>query len=207
MSPRPSVEEERREAVLAATCGLITELGYSRVRIADIAERVGISTGTVHYYFDTKDDLLEETFRYAVRQARRRSERALDGVDDPWERLVALLRTHLPRGDARREWLLWIQLWSEALAQPSLRKLNEESYASWVELVESIVQEGQDRGAFRAVDAHAFTLRLLTMLDGLVIQHVMGSTDVTLGGIHELLVGFARAELLAGEPSRPERRP
>ncbi len=84
MSPRPSVEAERREDVLRATWELITEIGYRRVRIADIAARTGTSTGIIHYYFETKEDVLDAAFRYAVEDAHRRSEEALVGIDDPW---------------------------------------------------------------------------------------------------------------------------
>ena len=91
MSPRPSVELRRREDVLRATWELIAEVGHGRVRMVDIARRVGTSTATIHYYFKTKDDVLAETFRFAVADARRRSEAALVGIDDPWDRLTAVL--------------------------------------------------------------------------------------------------------------------
>jgi AcrR family transcriptional regulator len=66
MSPRPSVEERRREEVLRATWELIAEVGYGRVRVADIADRVGVSTGTIHYYFETKEDVLDAAIRGGV---------------------------------------------------------------------------------------------------------------------------------------------
>lgn len=197
MSPRPSVEEQRREEVLQATLELITEVGYGRVRVADIAERVGMSTGTIHYYFDTKEDVLDAAFRFAVSVSQRLSEDAVAGIDDPWDRLVALVDAHLPHADGRTEWLIWLQLWNEASVRPSLRALNDESYGRWVERVESIVGEGQDGGTFRPIDAHDFVLRLLTMMDGLVIQVLMGSVEVDVAHLRELLLGFARRELLA----------
>jgi AcrR family transcriptional regulator len=197
MSPRPSVEEQRREEVLQATLELITEVGYGRVRVADIAERVGMSTGTIHYYFATKEDVLDAAFRFAVAASRRRSEEAIAGIDDPWDQLKALVDAHLPHADGRTEWLIWLQLWNEASVRPRLRALNDESYGEWIERVESIVREGQDSGTFRPIDAHDFVLRLLTMMDGLVIQVLMGSVEVDVAHLRKLLLGFARRELLA----------
>jgi AcrR family transcriptional regulator len=186
MSPRPSVEEQRREEVLQATLELITEVGYGRVRVADIAERVGMSTGTIHYYFATKEDVLDAAFRFAVAASRRRSEEAIAGIDDPWDQLKALVDAHLPHADGRTEWLIWLQLWNEASVRPRLRALNDESYGEW-----------QDSGTFRPIDAHDFVLRLLTMMDGLVIQVLMGSVEVDVAHLRKLLLGFARRELLA----------
>ncbi|MDQ4027821.1 MAG: TetR family transcriptional regulator, partial [Actinomycetota bacterium] len=57
MSPRPSVEEQRRKEILEAACAAIAERGFAAVRISDIAARAGTSTGTVHYYFASKDDV------------------------------------------------------------------------------------------------------------------------------------------------------
>lgn len=198
MSPRPSVEAERREGALNATWELITEVGYGRVRVSDIAERVGASTGTIHYYFPTKEDLLDAAFRFAVEDAHRRSEHALAGLDDPWERFTALLDAHLPRGAVKKEWLIWLQLWNEAAVRPSLRALNETYYGRWLDLVEDIVRDGQRRKVFRATNARDFVVRFLTMMDGLVIQLTMDSTEVDLERLHELLLGFAREELLEG---------
>ncbi len=196
MSPRPSVEAERREEVLAATWALITERGADGVRIADIAERVGSSTGTIHYYFETRQDVLDAAFRFAVADSRRRSEEALAGHTDPWSRLVALLEAHMPRGEVRKEWLIWLQLWSEASVRPKLRALNEENYRNWIDLVETIVRDGQRESQFQPVDARAFATQLLTMMDGLVIQVTMDSAEVDLARLRELLLGFARGQLL-----------
>lgn len=196
MSPRPSVEAERREEVLRATWALLTERGLAQVRVADIAARVGVSTGPVHYYFRTKNELLEATFRFVVAQARLASEAALAGKDDPWGRLVAVLDAHMPEGSAHAEWVLWLQLWNEALVTPALRALDRESYDGWLALVEGIVRDGQERGAFRPVPPHDFVLRLLTMMDGLVIQHTMDSAEITLPRLRELLLGFARDQLI-----------
>lgn len=196
MSPRPSVELRRREDVLLATWELIAEVGHARVRMVDIARRVGTSTATIHYYFKTKDDVLAETFRFAVADARRRSEAALVGIDDPWGRLTAVLEAHLPRQKVAKEWLIWLELWNEARIQPSLRTLNARAYGHWIDLVEGIVRDGQERGVFRPVPSHDFVLRLLTMMDGIAIQHAMGSRQVTVTHARELLLGFAREQLL-----------
>jgi len=195
MSPRPSVEAERREDVLNATWELITEVGYGRVRIADIAARTGTSTGIIHYYFETKEDVLDAAFRFAVDDAHRRSEEALAGIDDPWKRLNALLDAHFPVGEGKKEWLIWLQLWNEAAVRPRLRALNEVYYGRWIDLVEGIVRDGQQRGVFRSVEPRSFAVRLLTMMDGLVIQLTMGSSEVGIDRFRDLLIGFAREQL------------
>ena len=185
------------------TWELIIEVGPASVRIADIAARTGTSTATVHYYFKTKSEVLEETFRYAVEESRRRSEAALEGVQDPWDRLVALIDAQLPQGHGRRAWALWLQLWSEALVDASLRTLNQEAYQRWADLMESIVRDGQHSGRFREIPAGDFVIRLLTMMDGLAIQMLMDADEIDVERSRRLLLGFVQDQLGAPESARP----
>ena len=56
--------DSRREQMLRAALEVIAERGYADTRIADVAERIGISPALVIYYFKTKDQLLTESIRY-----------------------------------------------------------------------------------------------------------------------------------------------
>ena len=62
--------------MLHAALEVISARGYADTRIADVAERAGVSPALVIYYFKTKDQLLTEAIRhyedtwYAVGQNR-----------------------------------------------------------------------------------------------------------------------------------------
>ena len=53
----PPADGRRRELVLAAY-QLIAESGLEELRTRDIAAKVGINISTLHYYFETKEDLI-----------------------------------------------------------------------------------------------------------------------------------------------------
>ncbi|HEV2240760.1 MAG TPA: TetR family transcriptional regulator, partial [Streptosporangiaceae bacterium] len=59
------IADHRREQMLRAALEVIAERGYADTRIADVAERTGISPALVIYYFKTKDQLLTEAIRYS----------------------------------------------------------------------------------------------------------------------------------------------
>ena len=46
--------EERRTEILDVTCQVVIERGFAATRIADIAHKLGVSTGLIHYHFDSK---------------------------------------------------------------------------------------------------------------------------------------------------------
>ncbi len=58
-SIRTAQGDERRRALIQATYHLIAEKGVGGLRIHDVATRVGVNNATLHYYFPTKDSLLQ----------------------------------------------------------------------------------------------------------------------------------------------------
>src|SRR5580704_10522229 len=54
-SPRSA--DKKRELAMHAISSL-AELGFARINLRDVAQRSGVSLGVIHYYFDSKTDLL-----------------------------------------------------------------------------------------------------------------------------------------------------
>jgi transcriptional regulator BetI-like protein len=75
--------------------------------------------------------------------------------------------------------------------------VHNEFYARWRDTVVRIVRRGLRQGVFRDVDAEQVALRLTALTDGLAIQVLTGSPDVSVTVMRELLVDFARRELLS----------
>ena len=63
---RKASVEERRNEILETTCLVVIERGFAATRVIDVAQRLGVSTGLIHYHFDSKDHLLAEAFEYAA---------------------------------------------------------------------------------------------------------------------------------------------
>ena len=67
---RTRKSEETRERLLDAAAKVFRDKGYAGARLADIAERAGMHTPGVYYYFPSKEDLVEEVLRVGVARAR-----------------------------------------------------------------------------------------------------------------------------------------
>ena len=179
--PRPSVEAERREQILAAACDAVAEMGFKSLRIADVARRAGTSTGTVHYYFDTKTELMRAAFEWNFTRSLERRRHLLHEQEDPLQRLRSFVESYIP-GDEEtvRAWRVWAELWVEALHDTELQELNEQVYGEWRRLVAGIVRDGQDAGLFRDEDPVLVANALIGMIDGLALQVLLGSRSMTL---------------------------
>ncbi len=66
MGVRKEQKEARRNEILAAGLDLFIRRGYSSTKINDIAKYVGMSTGLLFHYFESKETLYEELIRNGI---------------------------------------------------------------------------------------------------------------------------------------------
>ena len=59
METRKEQKERRRQEILQAGLELFVTRGYAATKIADIAKKVGMSTGLLFHYFESKEKLYE----------------------------------------------------------------------------------------------------------------------------------------------------
>jgi AcrR family transcriptional regulator len=178
---RASVEAERREQILSAACEVVSELGFKSLRVADVATRAGPSTGTVHYYFATKTDLMHAAFEWNFARSLDRRRPLLDEHADPRARLRAFVESYLPVDEVTvKAWHVWAELWVEALHDQDLQELNEQVYGEWRRLVAGIIRDGQDAGVFRQDDPVLAANGLIGMIDGLALQVLLSSRSMTI---------------------------
>src|SRR5438132_12936445 len=89
LKPRAPTElpGPKRDALLRAAIDVFAERGYFNAQVADVARAAGVAAGTVYLYFRSKDDLLISIFERGMREALAETKAAIDGLDDPGERL------------------------------------------------------------------------------------------------------------------------
>ncbi len=190
--------DHRREQMLRAALDVIADRGYADTRIADVAERTGISPALVIYYFKTKDQLLAEAIRYAedgwyVEGQRRMS--ALPTSAARIEEIVAM--TCLPEADTESHdsWVLWLDFWALAARSPQVASLRQKADERWRELIVSLVRSGQEAGEFRPVDPDDFAILLSALLDGMAIQIALADPAVDPARAFELSMRFISGQL------------
>src|SRR5882724_1134431 len=100
-SPRPHGRRsadgdttDLREAILAATAGLLADRPFGDLAVGDILAAAGVSRGSFYFYFDSKHDVLAELVRRAVARGHAAAAPWLAVPADP----VAALRTGITAG-------------------------------------------------------------------------------------------------------------
>jgi AcrR family transcriptional regulator len=93
----PSKSEATRRAILHAAAGLFRQRGYAAVSLRDIAEAVGMKTGSLYYHFDSKESLVEEILTLGTQgafEASRAAVEALGEAADPVDKLEQVVLAH-----------------------------------------------------------------------------------------------------------------
>jgi AcrR family transcriptional regulator len=186
---------ERLEQILEAACRAILERGFPAPRIADIAAAARVSTGTVHYYFSTRDEVLVAALKWASARLFRRVEEP--GDESAAARLGHLLSVAVPYpGPAREEYVLWIELWLRVLHQPDLLPQCEAISEQWHGYFHDIVRRGAEQGEFAtAGEPDVVAERLVAFIDGLGFETALGYRWTSPERMHERLVEFAAQQL------------
>lgn len=198
--------DQRREQMLHAALEVISARGYADTRIADVAERAGVSPALVIYYFKTKDQLLTEAIRYyednwyAVGQSRMAR---LKSAPERLEEFVAM--SCLPEADPEpaNSSQLWLDFWAQAARNAEVAGVRQKSDERWRSVISTLVQEGQEAREFGPVDPATFALYLSTLLDGLTIQIALNDPVVDSLRAFELSMQFVSDQLgFAWKPGR-----
>ena len=200
-------DQGRRRAQLgAAARELLLEHGALGLRVKDIAQRAGISSSAVLYYYPDLDDLVLEVSRDAMsRYAERRAE-AIRGIADPVAQLRVAIGLGVPTGPDDEDSRLLYELDAMTGASKLFATLSAAFFDRQVMLYEHVLERGADSGAF-ALESDPTTVArgLVALEDGLGLQVVLGHPEVDAAAGEAVLVAWASAatgvDLAAYEPA------
>src|SRR6476646_4259352 len=83
--------EDRPAQIIEAAFQVFGECGLANARLQDIAERAGVSKGTIYLYFPNKEELFREMIRRTVVSAIERAEQVVTR-GTPTAQLLASMR-------------------------------------------------------------------------------------------------------------------
>jgi AcrR family transcriptional regulator len=186
-SRREEQSAARVDEFLATALDLFAERNFASVTIKDIAERLGVNTALIYYYFDSKTDLFRATIEYAVAGAFE-NVRALDNKSaDPPTIIAAWLSNHVNKyAEIHRFVKIALDFRGAHEGDPDIANTIESFYVEERKLISKIIREGIKQGLFKPVDPTRMAQFISTYLDGCMVRSVI-LTDFDLeGAVHDL---------------------
>ena len=155
MPRKPATEEQRREVrrrIRRAAAEVYAEKGAIGVSVRAIAERAGVSTGTLYGYYESLGELMRSLWAGPVAKASEGLEEIAKANPDPRERIRALLEAYaefaLENRDVFRGALLFVR--PQPLPESERRPLDQFVF---YDLLRAALREGQAAGQVRAGNA------------------------------------------------------
>ncbi|GAB4063303.1 TetR/AcrR family transcriptional regulator [Uliginosibacterium sediminicola] len=154
LTSRQRRKEARPAEFLAAALDVFVERGFSAARLEEIAERVGVSKGTLYLYYDSKESLFKAVVETSIVPTLAEGEALFAAAqDDPAALLRQLLRVWWERvGNTPLAGIAKLML-AEAGNFPELAAYYRDNVIQrGMRLLTSTLQLGMERGVFRRHD-------------------------------------------------------
>jgi AcrR family transcriptional regulator/transposase-like protein len=191
---QPETPEDR---IRAAACRVIAERGVSSARIADIAEEAGLSPGSIHYYFRSKDDMLLDAFRWAGERFFGIARNLLDEEADPTAAVSRILQMSIPSDRPTvEEYLLWPEVWVRARNHPHFMTECTSISRRWYETVLAVFRHGTREGSFTPVTAlEEVCERYVAIAESLAFRSTLRYADMPAAKARRVLARFTAEQL------------
>jgi len=185
---------DRREAIVTATVDVARRKGLASTTVRDVAAEMGTSSGLIHHYFDSMDDVLAAAFEVVAAQDLEISAGLMAEAPTATEALRIFFRTYTP---ADKDWAfqLWLDAWAEAARRPAVQVTSRRLNLEWQALLERTIRSGVAAHAFQCADPARAAWRILSLLDGLALQVVAHGTTITRGDVVAWSTEAAEREL------------
>lgn len=85
--------EQTKQLIIDTALGMFRTQGYAKTTMRGIAKAAGISLGSAYYYFESKDDLVQELYARIQLEHRAQALAAIDGEPNFARRLTIVLDT------------------------------------------------------------------------------------------------------------------
>jgi AcrR family transcriptional regulator len=197
---RPDVSEERRPQIVEAAIRVFIRKGFRKATMPDIAREAGLSIGGVYWYFEGKDEIVSAILERAF--------------DEDFGALAELVRADAPAAgrllafvaayaDSFDQWLwmnpIGMEFYGEAAHNEKVRAVILRYIDRYRQALAALIEQGIERGEFRAVDPAVAATALLGLEEGLGLLLAVDAQGTRwresfLLGCELLIAGLTRPE-------------
>jgi TetR/AcrR family transcriptional regulator, transcriptional repressor for nem operon len=167
------VPADTRTRLIVAAMQLFWEKGYNSTSIADVLQTAKVNSGSLYYFFPGKSDLLVavlDMYHEGIRPML--LEPAWEGIDDPIERIFALLARYR-KSLVDTECFYGCPIGSLALElhepDTAVRERLAKNFSAWIEAIEECLHEAK-AGLPKDFNRRDLAQFVLTTMEGGVMQ-------------------------------------
>lgn len=184
--------------LMQATARALAAQGFAELTTQRVADEWGKSQPLVHYYYDTKDDLIVGFIDHLRHQSKQNYDAHAD--DDPVQRVTWLLKRHFigphqPQEPDFTRSLLEVQ--AQASHNERYRAAFEALDGDARDFLRTAIRDGIEAGVFRDVDVDATVTVLLSAVSGGILRLGVFDYEDTVDNLELAFDAYVEDALLA----------
>jgi len=186
--------DRRRQQLIDATIAVVAEHGYSETTVSRVAKEAGLSLGLMHFYFDSKDDLFEETLRYLSDEYDQIWQMAVQHYDGSApRRLVGMIYAFFDKQVFSHQRLaVWFAFWADAKLRDRFRASVISVERRYSREITRTVREIAAQEGIDTPQANLVGTSLIAMIDGFWLQYMIDPQSSTRNRAISSCLGFLR---------------
>jgi len=138
----------RRKEIVNAAVDLFVRKGFHRTTIREIAQKFGMSVGTLYEYIRTKEDILILVCDYINSTVRMRVKPSVEITQDSAQSLNNAIDIYYKIIDELQDYIIFLYQETKSLSHEN-RKYIFKSEENMTKIFEDILKHGVERGSFK----------------------------------------------------------
>lgn len=174
---RRAPSDRRRHDLIRATLDCVAERGLQAATVREIAVRAGVTNGLIRHHFVSKDQMIQEAYRYTMAEmtslAKAAGEAAGPGARD---RLVAFITANLSSPILDSRWLtLWANFIGMVAVDPVMAGIHREHYLAFRRELEPLIDAalGEAGSKADAARCRVGAIKINAAIDGLWLEGIL----------------------------------
>ena len=192
------MKDQRREQIFSSALKLFATRGLAATKISDIAADANFSQGLVYHYFKSKEEIFIDLIKMAFEKLNTAA-RQLAAFDLPPLKKIRLAYTSLMKGlitseDASLTHLLIATSAASTSIPEEARKIFDREHAVPYEIMQKIIEKGQQEGTIIQTDAYQLSLLFWSTIRGLSIYRALYQDTFIIPDVEIVLQMFIKKE-------------
>jgi AcrR family transcriptional regulator len=153
-----------RVRILDAAAKVLSRKGYAGMRLSDVAEAADLQAPAIYYYFDSREDLIEEVMWVGIADMREHVAKILDTLPPgtpPMDRILAAAESHL-RHELEISDYTTASIRNSGQVPDKIRKRQVAEEARYGEIWRDLMRSAAAEGALRA-DLDPYIAQMLVL--------------------------------------------
>ncbi len=165
--------KDRQEAILQTALTLFTERGFFGTPTSMISKEAGVATGTLFFYFRTKEELIDTLYRRIKGEAAAAMCRGLDREPDAKAKLHRIGLNAVAWGTEHPEKMKFMEQFAHS---PFVSTTAQEEGMSRFLFLKDLIREGIAQGTVKDLDPELLISLMASSISGLIARASSAAT-------------------------------